>query len=112
MSSQFTKRERAILRGLAAEFHQLELENGLTDLYEKFSIWNGNGMNAFELNEAIHQFHDGLSRELYKTYVLGDPGISVAIGIYRQLIDPGDLDKALYSKIAIIVDAFSAPSTS
>ena len=105
MPDQLSKRERAVLRNLAAEAHEQELEDVLSDLYDKFCIWGGKGMNAFDLSELIHEFHDGVSRELYKTYVLGAPEISVAIGVSRGAIDPDDLDKKLYMKISPIVDS-------
>jgi len=108
MSDRFTKRERAALRNLAAKAHEQELEDAMTDLYDKFCIWGGKGMNVFDLNELIHEFHNGVSRELYKTYVLGEPEISVAIGIFRRVIDPDDLDKKLYMNISPIVESFES----
>lgn len=104
MLERFTKRERATLRELASEAHLSELNEALAGLYEEFCKWGANGMSAFDLNDKIHEFHDGNSRELYKTYVLGNPEVAVAIGISRKTINPGQLDEGLREKIAPIIE--------
>lgn len=106
MPERFSKRERAFLRELASEAHHYELGEALTNLYEEFCKWGGDGMSAFDLNEKIHEFHNGISRDLYKTYVLGNPEVAVAIGISRKTINPDQLDEGLREKIALIVDTF------
>ena len=105
MSNRLSKQERALLRNLAGEAYEQELEEALTDLYDKFSVWGGKGMSAFDLSELIHEFHDGVSRTLYKTYVLGSPEMSVALGITRQLIDPDQLGEKLLMTISPIVES-------
>jgi len=106
MSERFSKRERAALRNLAAEAHDHELQNALTDLYDEFCVWGGDGMSAFDLNDKIHEFHDGISRELYKTYVLSDPELAVTIGIFRKTINLDDIDKNLREKLKPMVEGF------
>jgi hypothetical protein len=106
MADRFTKRQRACLRKLASEAHCYELGEALAHLYAEFGKWGGDGMSAFDLNDKIHEFHDGISRDLYKTYVLSNPEMAVAIGIFRKAIDPDRLDAELRGKIAPIVESF------
>lgn len=82
------------MRQLVTQVHELELEEALTELYEEFCTWGGKGMSAFDLCEKIHEFHDGISRELYKLYVLNSPEIAVAIGLSRRAIDPSSAKAA------------------
>lgn len=84
---------------LAAEAHEQELEEALTELYDKFCTWGGKGMSAFDLNDKIHEFHDGISRELYKTYVMSLPEIAVAVGLSRRAINPSSVDEGLIKKL-------------
>ena len=106
MRDRFTKRERATLRDLAAEAHEQELEDALTELYDEFCTWGGKGMSAFELNDKLHEFHDGISRDLYKTYVLNDPGVAAAIGASRKMVDIETIDKNLCEKLAPMIETF------
>ncbi len=59
------RRELETLNGLA---HERYLDQALGELQEHFSCWKSNETNAFDLNEAIHQFHNGKSRELYNYF--------------------------------------------
>ena len=106
MPERFTKRERATLRELASEAHLSELNEALASLYEEFCKWGGDGISAFDLNDKIHEFHDGDSRDLYKTYILGNTEVAVAIGISRKTINPSQLDEGLREKIAPIIEVF------
>jgi hypothetical protein len=99
MPDRFTKRERAALRDLAAAAYQQELEDALTDLYDAFHTWGRKGMSAFELNEKIHDFHNGLSRELYRIYVMNNPELAVTLGIARGTISLDELEEALREKL-------------
>lgn len=87
------------MRQLAAEAHEQELEEALTELYEEFCTWGDKGMSAFDLNDKIHKFHDGISRELYKTYVMSPPEIAFAVGLSRRAINPSSVDEGLVKKM-------------
>lgn len=45
-----------------------ELNHHLDELARKFDEWRKNKVDCWELNNSIHQFHDGKSRDLYKIY--------------------------------------------
>jgi hypothetical protein len=108
MTDRFTRRERAALRELAATAHERELETALTELYEKFGTWGGEGISAFELNDEIHKFHDGISRELYRYYVMNNPEVAVSIGIARGIVGLQELDEGLREKIAPMAEVFQS----
>ncbi|MGZ5228103.1 MAG: hypothetical protein ACXWCS_28435, partial [Burkholderiales bacterium] len=67
-SAKITKRDRARLRQLAGQAWEAELENELEVLFEHFTTWAENGLTAFELSDLIHEFHNGISRDLYARY--------------------------------------------
>ena len=76
--NKLSKKQRRRLRQLAAKCHERELDNAMTELYEEFQKWGGDRISVFELNDKVHEFHDGVSRELYKRYVMINSEISVA----------------------------------
>ncbi len=73
METQITKREKALLRKLAAQAWEAELSRELGSLFEHFRRWTDKGLNAFDLSHEIHEFHDGASRDLYARYTRLDP---------------------------------------
>ena len=58
-------------RELAGLAYERELSAELTKLREQFDAWDAGQMTPFELEQAIHQFHDGVSRQLYNRYSSG-----------------------------------------
>ncbi len=106
MKSKYTKSERAILRELATAAWDAELNDALKCLYEAFGQWADGGMNAFELSDRIHVFHDGIARELYKRYTILDESIAVARAVALGLIGEDALRGALAEKLAPEIKAF------
>ncbi len=96
-----TKSQRAQLRQLAATAHSRELTAALTDLYEEFGHWGGRENDAFDLNEAVHKFHDGISRDLYKRYVLGSVGLSVTYALQNGILGPDEVDEELKAALGM-----------
>jgi hypothetical protein len=107
MSDQLkiTKSERAHLRGLAEEAWNDELRDALTELYEEFGKWADDGLSAFELADKIHEFHDGISRELYKRYSL-DPEVAVSRAVALGIVEEGALGQPLAGKLSRMIDSF------
>ena len=93
--SSLTKSQRTQLRQLAATAHARELTAALTDLYEEFERWGGRENGAFDLNEAVHKFHDGVSRDLYKRYVLGSVDLSVIYALHNGILGADEIDDGL-----------------
>jgi hypothetical protein len=107
MPDRITKRERAALRELAAEAYERELDDALSELYDEFRTWDGKSMSAFDLNEKIHQFHNGLSRELYSIYVMNDPEIAVVIGVVRSVINLDAIEETLREKLRPTIESIA-----
>jgi len=87
------KKQRHHLRELATECHEFELKDALEELYEQFQKWAGKGLNVFELNDIVHEFHNRISRELYKRYVMMDPDFSVAYALNNNILKESAVDE-------------------
>jgi hypothetical protein len=105
-SAKLTKAERALLRELAEEAWNAELTEHLEELFEDFGRWADDGMSAFDLSKKIHEFHDGVSRELYSRYTTFDPATTVARAIAIGLIGQEALGESLLQKLAGQIEAF------
>ena len=96
-----TKAQRAQLRQLAVDAHSRELTAALTDLYEEFGRWGGSETGAFDLNEIVHKFHDGISRELYKRYVLGSVELGVIYALQQGILGADEVDEGLIAALGM-----------
>lgn len=103
---KITKSEHAILRQLAKEAWEAELDDRLEQLFEDFLRWVDDEMSAFELSDKIHEFHDGASRELYGRYTGLEPAITVARAIAVGILGDEALGEALRAKLSDQIEAF------
>ena len=103
---RFTKRERAELRELAGAAWEAELRDALEKLFEDFLKWADNGMDAFELSERIHAFHNGVSRELYGRYTALHPEITVPRAVALGILGEGELSEGLLQKLSAQIERY------
>lgn len=63
-----SKPVRKAILDLAALAYERELSTELSKLRVKFDAWERGETDAFELERAIHAFHNGAARELFNRY--------------------------------------------
>jgi len=105
MSTAYTRKEKAELRKIANEAWASELSSELEKLFEDFCTWTDNGMSAFDLTDQIHEFHNGVSRELYKQYTVLPPEIAVARAIVLGIASEKSIDSPLLEKLQPLIKA-------
>lgn len=106
MAEKITRSESARLRELAQEAWECELNSELLTLFETFCRWADNGMSAFELVEQIHEFHDGVSRDLYKRYMALPARTAVAMAIAHGLMSEDAVAPELLAKMTDEIESF------
>ena len=99
----FGKAQRKELRRLAGVAHERELGTALAALQVQFEEWNAGKLDVHGLSDAIHQFHNGVARDLYVTYTRLEPRVAVAQAVARKILRddevPPGLREALQSLI-------------
>jgi len=95
----FTKVERRKLRELAGLAYERELSEALRELAADFAAWKGKSINAFDLTDSVHEFHNGPARELWKLYNYLKPAAIVAGAIERGVLTTSDVPAALRAKL-------------
>jgi hypothetical protein len=83
------KHIKRALRELAGRAYEIELGRALTALQGEFARWERGEITAFDLEAAIHRFHQGSARDLYLIYANRQSKMAVAYAI-----DAGILDRA------------------
>ena len=99
LTEGFTKAESRKLRELAELAYDRELSAGLNELGEDFTRWRANDINAFDLSDAIHEFHNGLSRELWSLYTRLKPPMIVRSALERGVLTASDVPAKLLAKL-------------
>ena len=102
----FSKKNRAELRKLQGVAWERELGVALQELESQFVAWRNGTINAFELSDGIHKFHDGENRELWKFYSNPRNPYAVPSAIAKGVLTESDVSKGLMEKIAKDVEHF------
>ena len=100
MSRDFTKKQKAEIRKLQGLAWKRELEEELGSLESNFEAWRNSEIDAFDLSDLIHKFHDGESRQLYKYYTYRNSPYAVPSAIAKSIISESEVSKELLDIIA------------
>lgn len=106
MEPKGQKKIRRALRELADEAHERELTQAVSDLESKFQAWRKGDMSCFELNDLIHKFHDGTSRNIWKRYAYLKPGQSVPAAIGRGILKEDEIPPAILEEMKAAIEFF------
>jgi hypothetical protein len=101
---EYSKSVARYIRQYARAAHEEELRRALQPLAAKFDEWRASSLSSDELSDAIHVFHDGPSRELFKFYA--QPALldsAVAYAIARGVLDEGTIDPAVLEALAPLI---------
>ena len=85
-SGEFTKAQRRRLRELGAVAYERDLSAELSKLETKFVRWRAGEIDAHELSEHIHRFHQGPARKLFSFYEQSNLDFAVAHAIHRGVL--------------------------
>ena len=92
MNRDLTKAQRRRVRELGGIAYERDLSAELTKLETEFKRWRGGKLDAFELSEVIHRFHQGPSRELFSKYDYSNLDLAVAHAIHRGVLLVEEVD--------------------
>ncbi len=90
---ELTKKQKKHIREMAGVAYGRELAAALDKLLASFQKWKQGGMGPFDLDERIHEYHNGTARELYKQYATGDPDMAVMLALAGGILKIEELNE-------------------
>ena len=91
------------VRRLGGIAYERELNNAASDLQAQFESWRKGEIDVFALNEQIHKYHNGISRDLYKQYTMGEPTWNLAAAINQNVIKEAEVDSRILENIRSLI---------
>ena len=83
---EFSKAHRRRLRELGVIAYERDLSAELSKLETEFGRWRAGEIDAHELSEHIHRFHQGPARKLFSFYEQSNLDFAVAHAIHRGVL--------------------------
>jgi hypothetical protein len=87
------------MRELAGLAHERELGSELARLEEEFREWRKGRRSPHDVSGSIHEFHDGVARELYGLYTHLDAESVVARAIAFRLLEEDEIPPELRRRL-------------
>lgn len=99
---------KRLVREWAGVAHDRDLRKALGELRVQFGRWERKEISSLELNEFVHQFHDGASREIWKRYATNHLEPAVASAIAADILRKAELPQELLQHIAGLIEFYEA----
>ena len=108
MSRKMSRKLEKTLRQFAGVAYERELSIATRALQEQFMRWENKEIDIFELNEKIHEFHNGISRKLHSRYVGMDAAFGVASGLHHGILSREKVGEDVFLSVEGIVLSLSS----
>ncbi|MGO8669837.1 MAG: hypothetical protein ACLQVD_00475 [Capsulimonadaceae bacterium] len=106
MQLEIPKAVKRELRELAGKAYEVELSAHLKKLSRHFDAWKSGAIDCWDLQERIHNFHNGPARKLLSLYDGRDPHFEVARGITHRFLDKADVSAAAWPYVAPLLPMY------
>jgi hypothetical protein len=97
---EFTKAQRKRLRELGGVAYERDLGTELGHIEAAFRRWRAEEIDAFELSDLIHRFHQGPSRQLFSRYDSDNIDFAVASAIHRRVLTEAEAGAEMIELLA------------
>ena len=101
-----SKKMKALLRQHAGRAWEAEMKAALGGLAAKFEEWRAGSMSSADLHAAIHEYHDGIGREIWKRFATNNPTMPLAHAVAIGLVTMESLPAEVQEHIAPLVEFF------
>ena len=103
---EIPKRIKRMVREWAGVAHERDLRVALKELRGQFERWDLGEIDSFELNQFVHKYHDGASREIWKRYATSHLEPAVASAIVAGVLRRGELPEELVKHLTGLIDFY------
>jgi len=101
-----SKRIKRLVREWAEIAHDRDLSKALSELRAHFDRWERGEITTFELNDLVHRFHQGTSREIWRRYETSHLEPAIASAVVAGVLRKEELPAELLQHIAGLIEFY------
>lgn len=101
--NRVSKKPSRLLREHRDRAWEAENRIALGALANKVDQWREGKLTTDELDHAVHKYHDGIGREIWKRYAMGEPELALARAILVGVIERDSLPPEVLEHISPLV---------
>jgi hypothetical protein len=106
--TETSKRMKALLRQHAGRAWEAEMKAALGTLAARFRDWEAGRLSSSDLHTAIHEYHDGVGREIWKRFATNNPKVPLAHAVAAGVVAKESLPAEVQEHISGMVEFFQA----
>ncbi len=91
MEPRFTQSENRFVRELAVLAWERQLRLELAKIGDAIGRMSDNQMSPHDVNDLVHEFHNGISRDLFNRFSSNKPWLAVCRAHYDCVLTDGDI---------------------
>ena len=103
-----SRQMKRLVRKFAGIAHDRELSAALLELRSHFDRWQRGEIMAADLNELVHQFHQGRSRHIWAKYATNHSEPALASAVATGLLKKEELPEELLTHLARAIEFYEA----
>lgn len=92
---RYSKTAYKKMKELSGKAYERELHEEMDKLAGQFQLWRDNQIDIWDLEEAVHKFHNGPSRKLYARYTDLSPEQVLPYALHKGLVSDADLPEEI-----------------
>ena len=104
---ELSKKLKAALKEHAGRAWEAEMRVVLEGLAAKFDQWKAGAISTADLSDAIHDYHNGAAREIWRRFATNDPKMPLAHAVASGVVSKESLPAEVVDHIASMVEFFS-----
>ena len=104
--SEIPKNIKKLIYDYAAIAHDRELGQALQELRADFDRWKKGDISPIQLNNQIHDFHQGPSREFWKKYGTQTQETALAAAIVTGILPKGEVPDELLQYLEPLIEFY------
>jgi len=99
-----SKKLKAALRECTRLAWEAEMRGALLPLALMFDEWKSEKLSTSDLNQAIHEYHNGAAREIWRRFATDDPTMPLAYAVASGVLPKDSLPAEVLEHIASKVE--------
>jgi len=105
--NELSKSQMKHLRKLAGQCYEKEMSIALESLFNNFQKWKKSEISVWDLNDKIHEHHNGTARDLWKTYEqINNPILAISMAFAKGIIQIEEVPEYCRESVERMAETF------
>lgn len=93
------------MKELALLAYERDLSRCIDVLHARMTEWKDGKITVWDIEQSIHEFHNKIARNLYRSYAMTDTYLAVSFGVAQEMLTLDDIPDSEKAKIQDVAES-------